>query len=121
MKIRKYIKPLSSFSKIRYVGGASSFHVDVLQGIQCEQNRYPGGGGGGVTPLKGLNGDVRPAQGMFFGIFVLNRVSILPFFCLKSGYRFYQFLSQKGYLKLQQNLIQVSRGRGKPIGGLNRK
>ena len=33
------------------------------------------------TPFEGLHGDVRP-KGMFFGIFVLNKVSILSFFVL---------------------------------------
>ena len=41
------------------------------------------GGGGGVTPLEGLIAWGRAAsQGMFFGIFVLNRVSNLSFFVL---------------------------------------
>ena len=40
----------------------------------------------------GLNGDVRPAQGMFFGIFVLNRVLNLSFFVL-IRVSIYQFLS----------------------------
>ena len=38
-------------------------------------------GGGGVLPYKGLMGTCGQL-GMFFGIFVLNRVSILSFFVL---------------------------------------
>ena len=39
------------------------------------------GGGGGVLPYKGLMGQAA-SQGMFFGIFVLNRVPILSIFVL---------------------------------------
>ena len=45
------------------------------------QNLGGGGGGGGVLPYKGLMGQAA-SQGMFFGIFVLNRVPILSIFVL---------------------------------------
>ena len=48
------------------------------------------GGGGGVLPYKGLMGTC--GQGMFFGIFVFNRVSNLSFFVL-IRVSVYQFLS----------------------------
>ena len=41
----------------------------------------PGGGEGGYSLLRALWGRAA-SQGMFFGIFVLNRVSILSFFVL---------------------------------------
>ena len=53
---------------------------------------FPGGRGGGGTPLKGLNGDVRPARVCFSGFLSLNRVSILSFFVL-IRVSVYQFLS----------------------------
>ena len=48
-------------------------------------------GGGGVLPYKGLM-ETAASQGMFFGIFVLNRVSNLSFFVL-IRVSIYQFLS----------------------------
>ena len=39
---------------------------------------------GGILPYKCLMGRAA-SQGMFFGIFVLNRVSNLSFFCLNQG------------------------------------
>ena len=36
------------------------------------------------------------SQGMFFAIFVLNRVSILSFFCLNQGIDFINFCLKKG-------------------------
>ena len=49
------------------------------------------GGGGGVLPYKDLMGTCGQ-PGMFFGIFVLNRVSNLSFFVL-IRVLLYQFLS----------------------------
>ena len=46
----------------------------------CEFIRAPGGGGGG-TPLQGLNGDVRQARVCFSG------------FLSRTGYRIYHILS----------------------------
>ena len=61
-----------SFSAIR------AKHKPSLNMLACESKQLPyrfPGGGGGVLPYKGLLGWGRAAsQGMFFGIFVLNRV-----------------------------------------------
>ena len=43
------------------------------------------GGGGGGTPLQGLNGDVRPA-----------RVIVFQDFCLKQGIKFIIFCLNQG-------------------------
>ena len=49
----------------------------------------PGGGGGGVIPLCGLNGDVRSDRVWFSGCFVLNGVSISSLSVLAlTGYRY---------------------------------
>ena len=58
-------------------------HPDFMRAcsIQCAQS--PRGGGG--TPLRVLNGDVRPDRVWFLKGFDLNRVSISSIFVLKKG------------------------------------
>ena len=65
-------------------------------------------GGGGYSLIRAQWGRTA-SQGMFFGIFVLNRVSNLSFFVL-IRVSIYQFLSYTGYLFLddkQQNFYKI--------------
>ena len=89
-------------------------------------------GGGGVLPYKGLLGRTA-SQGMFFGIFVLNRVSILSFFvlirvsifiiinfCLKQGIFSNSFVIANG-LNLEFRYLLLSyTGYGFGLNVLNR-
>ena len=87
---------------------------------------------GGVLPYKGLWGRTA-SQGMFFGIFVLNRVSILSFFvlirvsifiiinfCLKQGIFLNSFVIANG-LNLEFRYLLLSyTGYGFGLNVLNR-
>ena len=53
----------------------------IMSGFLVILPQNLGGGGGEVHPYKGLMGQAA-SQGMFFGIFVLNRVPILSIFVL---------------------------------------
>ena len=52
-----------------------------LQSLESGFLKIDAGGGGGYSLIRALWGRAA-SQGMFFGIFVLNRVSILSFFVL---------------------------------------
>ena len=63
-------------------------------------------GGGGVLPYKGLWGRAA-SHGMFFGIFVLNRVSNLSFFVLNRISFLGRYINSKNFYKLLLINIRV--------------
>ena len=63
------------------IGSSKMYFYCPVNRKNRKYNVVAGGEGRGVFPYEGLMGRAA-SQGIFFGIFVLNRVSILSFFAL---------------------------------------